>query len=123
MAPEQGFPDTGDASSPSLWLKSIQNIGKANTTAAAMPAVVFGGIQMPNHVEGSGPDTLRYMKWRVRTIKSETGSTLTVNYSDPDCIWSTSMPGGRETRTPAAASRSSGPSLGQPWSLTGSTNT
>ncbi len=89
---EQDFPDTGDASSASLWLKSIQNTGKANTTTAAMPPVVFGGVQMSNHVEGSGPDTLRYIKWRVRTIKSETGSTLTVNYSDPDCIWGTSMP-------------------------------
>ncbi|WP_393087748.1 RHS repeat-associated core domain-containing protein [Streptomyces sp. LN704] len=89
---DQSFPDTGDASSASLWLKSIQNTGKANTTAAAMPPVTFGGIQMSNHVEGSGPDTLRYIKWRVRTIKSETGSTLTVNYSDPDCIWGSSMP-------------------------------
>lgn len=89
---EQSFPDTGDASSPSLWLKSIKNTGKANATAAATPPIVFGGIQMPNHVEGSGPDNLRYIKWRVRTIKSETGSTLTVNYSDPGCIWGTSMP-------------------------------
>ncbi|MFI1932307.1 polymorphic toxin-type HINT domain-containing protein [Streptomyces sp. NPDC020330] len=89
---EHSFPDTGDASSASLWLKSIQNTGKANTTTAVMPPVVFGGIQMPNHVEGSGPDTLRYIKWRVRTIKSETGSTITANYSDPDCIWGSSMP-------------------------------
>ncbi|WP_079034595.1 RHS repeat-associated core domain-containing protein [Streptomyces hirsutus] len=96
---EQSFPDTGDASSPSLWLKSIQNTGKANTTAAAMPPVVFGGIQLANHVEGSGPDTLRYIKWRVRTIKSETGSTLTVNYSDPDCIWGSSMPAAVDKNT------------------------
>ncbi|MEV0695094.1 hypothetical protein, partial [Streptomyces sp. NPDC050388] len=96
---EQNFPDTGDASSPSLWLKSIQNTGKANTTAAAMPPVVFGGIQMSNHVEGSGPDTLRYIKWRVRTIKSETGSTLTVNYSDPGCVWGTSMPAAVDKNT------------------------
>ncbi|MGY3062538.1 RHS repeat-associated protein [Streptomyces sp. TE3672] len=89
---EQDFPDTGDASSASLWLKSIQNTGKANTTAAKMPPVTFGGIQLSNHVEGSGPDTLRYIKWRVRTIKSETGSTLTANYSDPECIWGSSMP-------------------------------
>lgn len=89
---EQDFPDTGDASSASLWLKSIQNTGKANTTAAEMPPVVFGGTQMSNHVEGSGPDTLRYIKWRVRTIKSETGSTVTANYSGPDCIWGSSMP-------------------------------
>ncbi|WP_244888271.1 RHS repeat domain-containing protein [Streptomyces scopuliridis] len=96
---EQDFPDTGDASSASLWLKSIQNTGKANTTAAAMPPVVFGGIQLPNHVEGSGPDTLRYIKWRVRTIKSETGSTLTANYSDPDCVWGSSMPAGVDKNT------------------------
>jgi RHS repeat-associated protein len=96
---EQSFPDTGDASSPSLWLKSIQNTGKANTITAAMPPVVFGGIQLSNHVEGSGPDTLRYIKWRVRTIKSETGSTLTVNYSGPDCIWGTSMPAAVDKNT------------------------
>ncbi|WP_406458757.1 hypothetical protein OG782_00120 [Streptomyces sp. NBC_00876] len=89
---DQNFPDTGDASSASLWLKSIKNTGKANTTAADMPPVVFGGMQLSNHVEGSGPDTLRYIKWRVRTIRSETGSTITVNYTDPDCIWGTSMP-------------------------------
>ncbi|MFJ2099371.1 polymorphic toxin-type HINT domain-containing protein [Streptomyces anulatus] len=96
---EQDFPDTGDASSASLWLKSIQNTGKANTTAAKMPPVIFGGIQMPNHVEGSGPDTLRYIKWRVRTIKSETGSTITANYSDPDCIWGSSMPANVDKNT------------------------
>ncbi|WP_238442273.1 RHS repeat domain-containing protein [Streptomyces pratensis] len=96
---EQDFPDTGDVSSASLWLKSIQNTGKANTTAAKMPPVIFGGIQMPNHVEGSGPDTLRYIKWRVRTIKSETGSTITANYSDPDCIWGSSMPANVDKNT------------------------
>ncbi|MFE1925965.1 RHS repeat-associated core domain-containing protein [Streptomyces asoensis] len=96
---DQSFPDTGDASSASLWLKSIQNTGKANTTTAAMPPVVFGGIQLSNHVEGSGPDTLRYIKWRVRTIKSETGSTLTANYSDPDCIWGSSMPAAVDKNT------------------------
>ncbi|WP_343242604.1 polymorphic toxin type 44 domain-containing protein [Streptomyces sp. SID8111] len=96
---EQNFPDTGDASSPSLWLKSIQNTGKANNTTAAMPPVVFGGMQMANHVEGSGPDNLRYIKWRLRTIKSETGSTLTVNYSDPGCIWGTSMPAAVDKNT------------------------
>ncbi|MFI1509440.1 RHS repeat-associated core domain-containing protein [Streptomyces sp. NPDC020597] len=96
---DQDFPDTGDASSASLWLKSIQNTGKANATAAQLPAIAFGGVQMPNHVEGSGPDTLRYIKWRVRTIKSETGSTITVNYSDPDCVWGSSMPGAVDKNT------------------------
>ncbi|MFJ4710860.1 RHS repeat-associated core domain-containing protein [Streptomyces sp. NPDC088785] len=96
---EQSFPDTGDASSPSLWLKSIQNTGRANSTAAQLPPVVFGGVQMPNHVEGSGQDTLRYIKWRVRTVRSESGSTLTANYSDPDCVWGSGMPSAVDRNT------------------------
>jgi RHS repeat-associated protein len=88
---DHDFPATGDASSPSLWLKFIQASGKAGTTTVDMPKVTFGGIQMPNHVEG-GTNTLRYYKWRVRLITSETGSVTTVNYSDPQCIRGTTMP-------------------------------
>ncbi|WTR67789.1 hypothetical protein OG814_41255 [Streptomyces zaomyceticus] len=88
---DHDFPATGDSSSPSLWLKFIQASGKAGTTTVDMPKVTFGGIQMPNHVEG-GTNTLRYYKWRVRLITSETGSVTTVNYSDPQCIRGTAMP-------------------------------
>ncbi|THA33092.1 hypothetical protein E6W17_32055 [Streptomyces sp. A1547] len=88
---EHTFPASGDASAPSLWLNSIQSTGKAGGTDVSMPKVIFGGIQMPNHVEG-GDNTLRYYKWRVRTIKSESGSVVTVNYSDPECISGTKMP-------------------------------
>ncbi|GAA2932662.1 RHS repeat-associated core domain-containing protein [Streptomyces enissocaesilis] len=87
------FPDTGDASSPSLWLTSITARGKAGADAddLAMPSVTFGSVQMPNHVEGGG-DTLRYIKHRIRTITSETGAKIEVNYSDPQCIRGTKMP-------------------------------
>ncbi|WTI72489.1 polymorphic toxin-type HINT domain-containing protein [Streptomyces sp. NBC_00728] len=95
---EQNFPDSGDASSPSLWLKSIQNTGKAGTTDAALPPITFDGIQLSNHVEGGG-DTLRYIKWRVRQIINETGGVLTVNYSDPQCIRGTTMPSSEDSNT------------------------
>ncbi|MFF4105416.1 RHS repeat-associated core domain-containing protein [Streptomyces sp. NPDC001903] len=95
---EHSFPASGDASAPSLWLNSIQSTGKAGGTDVAMPKVVFGGIQMPNHVEG-GDNTLRYYKWRVRTIKSESGSVVTVNYSDPECISGTKMPSAPDKNT------------------------
>ncbi|MFJ5552951.1 RHS repeat-associated core domain-containing protein [Streptomyces sp. NPDC093225] len=88
---EQSFPPSGDASAPSLWLDSIQSTGKAGGTDAPTPKIVFGGSQLPNHVEGGGT-TLRYIKWRVRTITTETGSVITVNYSDPECIRGTRMP-------------------------------
>ncbi|WP_308377948.1 RHS repeat-associated core domain-containing protein [Streptomyces sp. ISL-98] len=86
------FPDTGDASSPSLWLTSITAKGKAGADVddLAMPSVTFGSVQMPNHVEGG--DTLRYIKHRIRTIASETGAKIEVNYSDPQCIRGTKMP-------------------------------
>ncbi|MER7181519.1 polymorphic toxin-type HINT domain-containing protein [Streptomyces hyaluromycini] len=94
---EHDFPASGDASSPSLWLKSIQNTGKAAGTQA-LPAVTFEGTQLPNHVEGGG-GTLRYIKWRVRKITSESGSVLTVNYSDPQCIRGTTMPTAEDNNT------------------------
>ncbi|WP_308280835.1 RHS repeat-associated core domain-containing protein [Streptomyces barringtoniae] len=95
---EHDFPASGDASSPSLWLKSIQNTGKAGGTQVSLPTVDFEGIQLPNHVEGGG-DTLRYIKWRVRKITSESGSVLTVNYSDPQCIRGTTMPSSEDKNT------------------------
>ncbi|MCX4919894.1 RHS repeat-associated core domain-containing protein [Streptomyces sp. NBC_00687] len=95
---EQSFPDSGDASSPSLWLKSIQNTGKAGGGDVAMPPVTFDGIQLPNHVDGGG-DTLRYIKWRVRKIYNESGGVLTANYSDPQCIRGTTMPTAEDKNT------------------------
>ncbi|MET7973180.1 RHS repeat-associated core domain-containing protein [Streptomyces mirabilis] len=95
---EHDFPASGDASSPSLWLKSIQNTGKAGSTDASLPTVNFDGIQLPNHVDGGG-DTLRYIKWRVRKITSESGGVVTVNYSDPQCIRGTTMPSSEDSNT------------------------
>ncbi|MEW2545049.1 RHS repeat-associated core domain-containing protein [Streptomyces sp. NPDC047002] len=94
----QNFPASGDASSPSLWLQSIQNTGKAGPGESSLPPVTFDGVQMPNHVEG-GEDTLRYYKWRIRKITSETGAVLTVNYSDPQCIRGTTMPASEDANT------------------------
>ncbi|MFF5639506.1 polymorphic toxin-type HINT domain-containing protein [Streptomyces sp. NPDC012825] len=95
---EHDFPATGDSSSPSLWLKSIQAHGKADGTTLSMPKTTFGGIQMPNHVEG-GTNTLRYYKWRVRVLASDTGSKTTVNYSDPQCVRGTMMPASEDSNS------------------------
>jgi RHS repeat-associated protein len=89
---EHSFPDPGDGSAPGLWLKSIQHTGKAGTTPITLPAVTFEGIQLHNRVDKTGDDVVPYIKWRVRRIDSETGSTLTVNYSDPECIADSNLP-------------------------------
>ncbi|WP_443068338.1 polymorphic toxin-type HINT domain-containing protein [Streptomyces sp. NBC_01358] len=88
---EQSFPDPGDGSNAGLWLKSIQHTGMVGT-AVPMPAITFTGIQLDNRVDKIGDDVAPYIKWRVRTVTSETGSVLTVNYSNPECIADTNIP-------------------------------
>ncbi|WP_407109568.1 RHS repeat-associated core domain-containing protein [Streptomyces sp. DSM 116494] len=88
---KHSFPDPGDGSAPGLWLDSIQHTGMSGT-AITMPAVKFSGVQMHNRVDKTGDDVPPYIKWRVRTVTSETGSVLTVNYSDPECLADTNIP-------------------------------
>ncbi|MFC8512465.1 RHS repeat-associated core domain-containing protein [Streptomyces sp. NPDC057257] len=88
---DQSFPDPGDGTSAGLWLKSITRTGKDGSTTA-MPPVTFAGVQLFNRVDTTHDDIAALVKWRVRTITSETGSVLTVNYSDPQCVAGTTMP-------------------------------
>ncbi len=80
----QSFPTPGDGGSPALWLSKIDHAGKVGGTLALPSAVTFGGVQYANRVdalEGIAP----VMKWRVRTITSETGAGITVNYAAIEC--------------------------------------
>nr|WP_307813130.1 polymorphic toxin-type HINT domain-containing protein [Streptomyces sp. N35] len=95
---EHDFLDPGDGSAPSLWLKSVQQTGKSGT-AITLPAVTFDGIQLHNRVDKTGDSVVPYIKWRVRRVTSETGSVLTVNYSDPECIAGTNVPTALDSNT------------------------
>ncbi|MEW2518773.1 RHS repeat-associated core domain-containing protein [Actinacidiphila alni] len=95
---DQSFPDPGDGTSAGLWLKSITRTGK-DGTAVSLPPVTFGGIQLANRVDTTHDDIAALIKWRVRTITSETGSVLTVNYSAPQCIAGTTMPSAQDSNT------------------------
>lgn len=95
---DQSFPDPGDGTSAGLWLKSITRTGKDGATTA-MPPVTFAGVQLFNRVDTTHDDIAALVKWRVRTITSETGSVLTVNYSDPQCVAGTTMPSGPDSDT------------------------
>ncbi|GAA5039890.1 RHS repeat-associated core domain-containing protein [Actinopolymorpha pittospori] len=82
----QSFPSPGDGTSAALWLTSIAQTGKVGEAADAitLPKVVFGGTQLTNRVDAlEGIAPLR--KWRVRTITSETGGRLQVNYTATEC--------------------------------------
>ncbi|MEU2060160.1 RHS repeat-associated core domain-containing protein [Streptomyces sp. NPDC013455] len=89
---EHSFPDPGDGSAPGLWLKSIQHTGKSGSSPITLPAVTFEGVQLHNRVDKTGDDVVPYIKWRVRRITSETGSVVTVNYSDPECLADANLP-------------------------------
>ncbi|MFF8401560.1 RHS repeat-associated core domain-containing protein [Streptomyces sp. NPDC015684] len=95
---EQSFPDPGDGSDAGLWLESIQHTGKAGTDTS-LPPVTFSGIQLHNRVDKTGDDVMPYIKWRVRTVTSETGSRLTANYSTEDCVAGSDIPAKLDTNT------------------------
>ncbi|WP_328912232.1 MULTISPECIES: RHS repeat domain-containing protein [unclassified Streptomyces] len=99
---DQSFVDPGDGTSASLWLKSITRTG-LDGTAQAMPKVSFEGLQLPNRVDTTHDDIAALIKWRVRTITTETGSVITVNYNDNDptgqCVAGTSMPSAPDSDT------------------------
>ncbi|MFF9853276.1 RHS repeat domain-containing protein [Streptomyces litmocidini] len=96
---DQSFPDPGDGSNAGLWLKSIQHTGRSGSTPITLPAVTFSGVQLHNRVDKTGDDVPPFIKWRVRTVTSETGSVLTVNYSAPECVADTNVPAALDKNT------------------------
>lgn len=78
------FPDTGDGTSPTLWLSTISRTGNVGGTLA-LGDVTLSGVQLPNRVdttEGLPPLT----KWRVSAVTDEAGGALSVSYSGADCV-------------------------------------
>ncbi|MCA5894908.1 hypothetical protein LEP48_16350 [Isoptericola sp. NEAU-Y5] len=77
------FPDPGDAEDPVLWLDKVTHSGKVGGTTA-LPAVDFGGEQMANRVSQTAT-MLPMNRYRMTTIRSESGALTTVTYSGHDC--------------------------------------
>jgi RHS repeat-associated protein len=87
----QTWPLPGDLSSEALFLKTITHTGVRGSESAAVPAVTFDGAPMDNRVDGlEGWQALR--KWRVTSVRSETGGQLEVNYEAPECVRSALPP-------------------------------
>ncbi|MFH8484004.1 RHS repeat domain-containing protein [Streptomyces longisporoflavus] len=84
------FPPTGDGTDPALWLSSITRTGHTGTGDVTLPAVSFKKQQLANRVEGAttggNPDPVPPMvRYRVYGIDTESGGTIGVTYSAPDC--------------------------------------
>ncbi|MEU7697184.1 RHS repeat-associated core domain-containing protein [Streptomyces sp. NPDC039028] len=92
---DSNFPGTGDGTAP-LWLKSITRTGHTGTGDVTLPSVGFNGMSMPNRVVGATtggkPDPVpALMRYRVTAIHTESGGTIGIGYTSPDCS-ATSVP-------------------------------
>lgn len=91
------FPEAGDGLAPALWLEGIKRTGHVGGTES-VPEVVFGGHSMENRVdaaEGIAPLT----RYRLTSIRNETGGHIEIKYSGPECARGTNMPTKPETNT------------------------
>ncbi|GIF20871.1 RHS repeat-associated protein [Actinoplanes tereljensis] len=84
------FPDPGDGTRAGLWLSKVSHAGLAGSTVS-VPDVEFTGVQLSNRV-----DTIDFAAamnwWRISQIRYETGGTVSVLYSDPECVAKTNVP-------------------------------
>ncbi|MEU3401363.1 RHS repeat domain-containing protein [Streptomyces filamentosus] len=86
---DSNFPGTGDGTAP-LWLKSITRTGHTGTGAVTLPPVGFNGTSLPNRVvgatSGGKPDPVpALMRYRITAIHTESGGTIGIGYTPPDC--------------------------------------
>ncbi|ANF32553.1 hypothetical protein A0130_13525 [Leifsonia xyli] len=106
---KHAFPAPGDGTSPALWLSSLTHTGYSGSSSLTEPTVTFAGTTMQNRVwaiDGLAP----LDKWRISSIKTELGGTVSINYSDQECTPPTVTrfsPTRRRTRN--GATRNGGP--------------
>ncbi|MGW0314465.1 RHS repeat domain-containing protein [Streptomyces flavidovirens] len=87
----QDFPASGDGVSTPMWLKSITRTGKAGGTVT-LPPVTFAGEQKANRVDQLGDGLAPFIRLRLYQITTESGGTIGVTYSQPDCTATTLPP-------------------------------
>ncbi|MFC9246592.1 RHS repeat domain-containing protein [Streptomyces sp. NPDC057136] len=93
----QDFPASGDGISTPMWLKSIQRSGKTGGTAG-LPPVTFAGEQKANRVDKTGDGLAPFIRLRLYQITTETGATVGITYSQPECT-ATTLPPADSTNT------------------------
>ncbi|MFE9919421.1 RHS repeat-associated core domain-containing protein [Micromonospora sp. NPDC005553] len=91
------FPDPGDGTRAGLFLKKISHEGLVGTTAS-VPDIEFTETQLSNRVDTI--DHSAAMNWmRLAAIRSESGGTVNVTYSKPDCVAGSRMPSAPHNNT------------------------
>jgi RHS repeat-associated protein len=88
---QHGYPAPGDGTRAGLFLERVSHVGLVGAPTS-VPDVVFEGAAMPNRVMPSGGDGRPAMNWqRLKTITTEAGGVIAVNYAPANCT-SSSLP-------------------------------
>ncbi|MCH7231579.1 hypothetical protein L0U85_12065 [Glycomyces sp. L485] len=77
------FKSYGSENQVVLWLKSIQQSGRADGETITLPKLEFGGYALANRVDAA--DRIPLWRWRMSSIKTETGAVINIGYSEPEC--------------------------------------
>ncbi len=91
------FPSPGDGTGAALWLDKIGHTGLVGGSVT-LPDVQLYGTQMPNRVDTIGDYGPPMNRYRITGITSETGATISVNYTPADCTTS-SLPAAPDANT------------------------
>ncbi|MEV0783269.1 RHS repeat-associated core domain-containing protein [Streptomyces sp. NPDC050423] len=85
------FPNTNDGrGAPALWLSSITRTGHTGSSAVTPLVINFKGTTLANRVEGAttggnADPVSAFWRFRVNGIVNESGGTIGVTYTEPDC--------------------------------------
>ncbi|MDQ0242438.1 colicin E5-related ribonuclease [Arthrobacter bambusae] len=96
------MPDPGDGTKPALWLGSVAHQGANTATgvggAISDPAVTFEGQALQNRVWVYAAGIAPLDRYRISTIRTVTGASITVSYLGTECS-QTNLPAAPETNT------------------------
>ncbi|MFJ9448079.1 RHS repeat-associated core domain-containing protein [Kitasatospora sp. NPDC101235] len=82
------LPPTGDVSTPSLWLASIERLFQAGALTDVKPpqATKFTGEPFDNRVDGAEGRPPMH-KYRITKVTNETGGDTLVSYRPTECVY------------------------------------
>ena len=93
------FPANSDSTTPQMWLRYVQHVGLANTTAASEPLMGFYGQELDNRVDyNTGLGVPKAKHWRLGTVLTGPGGQIDVTYSAAECTPS-SIPAAADDNT------------------------
>ncbi|MEU7826398.1 RHS repeat-associated core domain-containing protein [Catellatospora sp. NPDC049133] len=87
-----------DDASRTLWLKKVHHTGHWGGTEITLPPTELDGVQLPNRIVRDGDNLGPLIRYRLASVKTDTGAQLTINYESPDCTKSNLPTAGNSTR-------------------------